>query len=293
MKILEKNKLCRGFRPLVRLALLLVAGSVAATVAAQPAARMGISPDRYDIVFGEGGGDTQSLMIQNLSEEDITITLSVRHWDLDEAGQLRILPPTEQSLDQWIVLNPVRVTVPPGTPQTVRWAIMPRLKPQSGEYRAMLFVEEALDGQTTSGGTRVRMKMRYGLPIYAHVGERIQDATLHGVNVDRDNNRIYLDLANTGNSHGRLAGYYGIWAAADFPGADQAMKQLDRVIAGRNGEAPLTVGQVPGVVLLPGNRRQVAVDVDLAEAGDYIVLLDTEFAGLEITETVSLTQPES
>lgn len=89
-------------------------------VAAQPTARMGISPDRYEISFDERGGQTQSLMVQNLGDQPMTVMLSVGTWDLDDNNAIRIIPPSEISLDQWIVINPVRITIPPGTPQTIR-----------------------------------------------------------------------------------------------------------------------------------------------------------------------------
>ena len=115
-----------------------------ALVFAQPVPRMGISPDRYQITFDERGGETQSLMVQNLSAEPLTVTLSVSNWDLDENNKVRVIPPTENSIDGWVVINPLRITIPPGTPQTVRWAIMPRLKPEDGEHRAIIFIEEEL-----------------------------------------------------------------------------------------------------------------------------------------------------
>lgn len=285
---LHKRKSAQVF---MLLAVLL--NGVGATLNAQPAARMGISPDRYEVVFDERGGDTQSLMIQNLSDEELTVTLSVSHWDLDENNQLRIIPPHESSLDQWIVINPLRVTVPPGSPQTIRWAIMPRLKPGGGEYRAMLFIEEDLPPEQRSEGTQVRMKMRYGLPIYAHVGERIERAEFNGINIDRDNNRIFLDITNVGNVHGRLSGNYGIWRLAEYPGQKQALEALRKAASRQDSPDGFMVGRIASTVVLPEDRRRLSLDVVLANPGEYVAVIDAEIAGLEIVEAIELTQPET
>ncbi len=274
------------------LPVLLLAG-VCTAVSAQPMARMGISPDRYEVVFDERGGDTQSLMIQNLSDQEITVSLSVSHWDLDENNQLRIIPPSERSLDQWIVINPLQVRIPPGSPQTIRWAIMPRLQPLSGEYRAMLFIEEKLPPAPPTEGERIRMKIRYGLPIYAHVGERIERTEYNGVNIDRDNNRVFLDISNAGNAHVRLNGNYGIWRLSEFPGNEEALRQLRRGVSQPAEPGQFITGALPGTVILPGNRRDVVLDIPLGAPGKYRVVLDGEIAGLQIIESLELVEPET
>lgn len=256
---------------------------VSTWVNAQPAPRMGISPDRYNITFDERGGDTQSLLIQNMSEEPLTLSLSVSNWELDENNQIAISPPTETSLDQWIVINPLKITVPPGSPQTVRWAVMPRLKPAEGEYRAIIFIEEDLPEQQQSNSTEVRMKMRYGMPIYAHVGEEIESAELHNIEVSRLGDRLSVDLANVGNKHARLSGNFGIWKKDQFPGTDEALKLLSAEaedVASNFLRAPL-----PPSVILPGNRRALPVNLPIEEEGEYIIQLNASFAQLEILES--------
>jgi P pilus assembly chaperone PapD len=273
--------------------LMLICALVFSTLAnGQPPARMGISPDRYQITFDERGGETQALMIHNLSNSPMKVKLNVSNWELDDNNRVKVIGPTEKSLDQWIVINPLSVTIPPGTPQTIRWAIMPRLKPEPGEYRALVFIEEDTPVQTGEGeGTQVRMQMRYGLPIYAQVGERTQSAELNSIDVDRDNNRVFLDITNTGNSHGRLAGTYGIWRATEFPGTDEALSML-RAAAGRPyDQESFVMGQLPGTVILPENRRSIPLDIPLPLPGDYVVQFNGEFAQLQITDVIQVTQP--
>lgn len=256
------------------------------TALGQPSARMGISPDRYHIEFDERGGEMQSLVIQNLSDEPLHLRFSVSNWTLDDNNQIVGAPPTESSLDQWIVINPMNITVPPGTPQTVRWAVMPRLKPIDGEYRAIIFVEEDLPAKETQDGTAVQMKMRYGMPIYAQVGEVVENGALHEVRADVTGQQVFLELDNNGNKHARVSGNYGVWPAADFPGSEEALKQLRNFDADAEPESGLIIANLPGSVVLPGERRAAPVSIPVAETGDYVIQFNASFANIEITESL-------
>ncbi|NKB31726.1 MAG: hypothetical protein GKR91_01335 [Pseudomonadales bacterium] len=270
------------------LAALLIFFSVSSS--AQPAPRMGISPDRYQIVFDEAGGETQSLLVQNLSDEPLSLSLSVSNWVLNDDNQIIVAPPTESSLDQWIVINPLRVTVPPGSPQTIRWAIMPRLQPQQGEYRAIIFIEEELPPRADPDNTEIRMKMRYGLPIYAHVGESIESAELHGLGVTRTGDRLNIELSNDGNTHSRLSGNYGIWPTAEFPGSEEALKMLRAVNPENQDTVDFFAGNLPPSVILPGNRRNIPLPIELEETGEFTIQLNAGFAQLEINDALSFTK---
>ncbi len=278
----------RYFRS-IELALAIVCLLVVATANAQPSPRMGISPDRYQIVFDERGGETQSLLVQNLSDEPLSLSLSVSNWELNDENQIVVAPPTESSLDQWIVINPLKVTIPPGAPQTIRWAVMPRMQPQQGEYRAIIFVEEELPPRENPNSTEIRMKMRYGLPIYGQVGETIESAQLNGVNVAKTGEKLHIDLSNDGNKHARMSGNYGIWPTAEFPGSKEALKLLRAINPENQAEAEFNFGIMPAAVILPGIRRSVPLDLKLQDAGEYTIQLNAEFAQLKITEAISFT----
>ena len=258
---------------------------------AQPAPRMGISPDRYHIAFDERGGETQSLLVQNLSDEPLSLTLSVSNWVLNDENQIVVAPPTESSLDQWIVINPLKVTIPPGSPQTIRWAVMPRLKPDAGEYRAIIFIEEDIAQEVKlSGSTEIKMKMRYGLPIYAQVGEPVENAELNELAVSRTGERLNLDLSNAGNVHARMAGNYGIWPTDEFPGTEKALEMLREVTPANRADMDFLAKPMPAAVLLPDSRRNVALNFGLEDTGEYTIQLNATFAQLELTQSLSFTK---
>jgi hypothetical protein len=232
------------------------------------------------------------LLVQNLSDEPLSISLSVSNWDLDDDNKIRIAPPTEQSLDQWIVINPLKITIPPGSPQTIRWAIMPRVKPQAGEYRAIIFIEEDLPSQPQNAGTSVRMKMRYGLPIYAQFGEPVHAATLHDINVDSKGDKISLELSNEGNAHVRTTGNFGIWPSTEFPGKEEALAILRSSDIENAAFDGVTIGAVPDSVILPGNKRTIPVATALPPSGEYTLQFNAGVAQLQITDSVILSTPE-
>ncbi|GAB5452463.1 MAG: hypothetical protein Hals2KO_27910 [Halioglobus sp.] len=280
-----------------RLAILLSAAILAKTIAplahAEPQARLAVSPERYTIDFDERGGRTQSLMIKNLSDEPLTVKLSVANWDLDEQNRVKEIPPAEDSLDQWLVVNPLQVTIPPDSPQTIRWAILPRKQPVPGEYRALIYVEEVLPERAPQANASLRFNMRMGIPIYAHFGEQVVDTVALARTNNDDDSAVSIALQNKGNSHARLQGRYGIWPSAEFPGRDKALAALRNTRKGRNKkERAFTDVAMHDVVLLPDNIRYVTVNPDLPRSGEYTVQFDANFGDEQLQDTVIVRQPD-
>lgn len=269
----------------------LMALSLSSAAMAQPQARLGFSPERYVVQLGEGGSVTESLMVKNLSDEPLTVKLSVGNWDFDENNRIRILPPAEDSLDRWIVINPLRVTIPPNTPQTIRWAIMPRSRPEPGEYRALIFIEEDLAERDSTASTSVRMNMRMGIPVYAQVGKAIERAEVDGPRPSEGGRDIVFSVRNGGNRHARLSGHYGVWLAAEYPGPEQAVKLVSR--ASESGSEPegFSLVKLNDAVVLPGDSRNVSMRPDVDAPGEYVVQFNARFGNAEITDSVVLQVP--
>jgi P pilus assembly chaperone PapD len=269
------------------LALALLAAGIADTIA-QPTARLAVSPHRYEVSFDQRGGRTEALMVKNLSDEPVTVRITLANWDLDQDNQVRVIEPREDSLDQWLVVNPLQVTIPPDTPQTIRWAIMPRQAPQTGEYRALLFVEELLDDKPTQTGTQLRMKMRMGIPVYAQYGDAVDAAAIDRVGADRSGAAIELALSNVGNRHARLQGLYGVWPADRFPGSDRAISALRATLLNDQQQEGFTAHRLEEVVVLPGNQRTTTITPDLPRSGQYTVQFDATFANATLQQTVGV-----
>jgi len=257
---------------------------------AQPKAKLGFSPDRYFVELTPGGSTTESLMVKNLSDKPMTVKVSVGRWEMDEENRVRELPPSSNSLDRWIVINPARVTIPPNTPQTIRWAIVPRSQPAPGEHRAIIFIEEDLQARESGATASVRVNMRLGIPIYAQVGEAIDSARITNVSLAQDQQAVELTLLNEGNRHARLKGRYGIWPADSFPGKAAAMELLAELPAGTVSGEGFSAFTLADVVVLPSDQRNTRVVPELPGAGEFVMQFYAEFGDVTLSETLPLSR---
>ncbi|MDX1388368.1 MAG: hypothetical protein R3344_04215, partial [Acidobacteriota bacterium] len=179
-----------------------------------PPAQIAVSPSRFEVEIGSKP-TTESVDVVNLGDQAVTIKVTVATWDLDERNQVRILEPDEQSLDQWMVVNPLQFTIPAGRTQTVRFSIRPKIRPLPGEHRAMLYFEQVLPEETAA---RIRLKFKVGVAVYAFAGDVTREGTLHGIDVVHGQNPAHFrfDVSSDGTAHVRLHGEYEVYRADDY-----------------------------------------------------------------------------
>lgn len=255
----------------------LLAVSFGICVASPPAAtalEIAVSPARFELNI-DNKRKTQTLEIVNSSDRPVEIGIDLANFDLDENNQLRVLPPTEQSLDQWIAINPTHVKIPANGRRTMRFAIRPQVEPQIGEHRAVIFLNEDKTNTTPDG---IQFKFRLGVVVYAQVGKADRSSVLHAVASDARG--LTLDIQNTGNAHARFRGLYAIWDAASYPG-DAAAESLLRNIQqtrklSEDVVAPgsLDAGVIAETPVLPGARRTIVQALpDAAKTGQRKVYL--------------------
>ncbi len=227
--------------------------TVAALAAAAPAgAQLGVAPTRFEIDLDEGPS-THSVRVLNLSQRDTLVEVEVLNFDLDEDNKVRILPPDEQSLDQWMVLNPLQFRIPAAGSQAVRFSIRPRVEPAAGEHRAMLYFTEVVDPDAPPA-QGIRALHRIGIAVYAWAGEETRSATVHGLIVAERS--ATLDVEATGTAHVRAAGTWSVRTLGDPPSIPAS-------------------GELPSTPVLPGTRRSISIPVpaDL-EPGEYRILVE-------------------
>lgn len=233
-------------------------------------AQIGVSPPMIEFPLGETPV-TRSTDLINYGSRDVSVRVKVVHFDLDEKNEVRILPATPQSLDQWLVIQPGTFDLPAGKTQTVRFSVRPKVKPEPGEHRAMLFFEE-LPGEESITKT-FRVLFRMGAAIYAQVGDVRRVGTIKTVEVLDGVGRF--EIESSGTAHVRLEGAWGVWPARDFPGADKVPDfEIDAEGAWKNRPATATVGgRLVKTPVYPGTKRVIpqALPRDLAP-GDYILL---------------------
>lgn len=257
--------------------------------AAPPPPQVAISPSRFELRIGSKP-TVETLRFFNYSEDEVRVKVSLANWDLDDAGAVRLLPPTEQSLDQWMVVNPLEFTVKGGQSQAIRFSIRPRVQPEDGEHRAMIYLDQV---PTAKDIELASMRFRFGVAVYADAGVVSRAAQLHEAEVVEANGMrlAVFDIENQGNAHARFSGQYQIWPADRHPGLDKTVIFPD--LAQPGFELPAAIqaaGHLPGKPVLPGSRRSVAMQLpsDLPP-GDWILDVAGDLSGSPVEHAVAFS----
>ena len=280
-------------RTIVRAHLVLVvllatatASRAGVTVKLGPAITLGVSPPRFEIAL-DSASSTHALRVFNFGTETLQLQGSVNAWDFDEDNQLRVVEPTERTLDQWIVINPLRFSIPPGESQTVRFSIRPKVLPAPGEYRAMIYLEQP---PTLQDSLTVRGRM--GVAVYAYAGniERVGDLDVTVVSREQGPLAAF-DITSRGSAHVRLSGQYAVWPVETYPGTD-ATGPVEGL--GEPGVAVpdsiVDAGFLPGMPVLPGDRRTLPMSLaPHLPAGDYILDINGDLSGKPLDLAVPFT----
>lgn len=268
---------------------LVVPGAMMSQTMPEPPAQVAVSPPRFEIELGSQPVN-ESLKILNLGEDPVVVEVSVYPWVLDEANQVQIVEPDEQSLDQWMVINPLRFTIPGGGSQVVRFSIRPRVQPEPGEHRAIIYLKQILP-EIAEENAPLRVSFRLGVGVYAWVGEVAREATVHSVNPVPSSTppAFELDVSSRGNAHVRLEGQYAVWRAEDFPGTDSTSPiEGINTPAAEVPESILEVGSLPTLPVLPDTRRTLTLQLlEELPPGDYVLALNGAVAEVSIDQAIS------
>ncbi len=254
-----------------------------------PPPMVAVSPSILEMEIGSTPS-LHSLRVLNFGKEPVEVQVSLATWDLDEQNQVRLLDPNEQSLDQWIVINPLRFTIEPGKSQSVRLSIRPRVRPELGEHRAMIYLDQVLPKESDA---QMRVKFRIGVAVYGTVGEVKRIGELHSVELAQGSNPVQagLQISSKGTAHVRILGHYSVWPASLYPGLSSEHRVLnldtaDVVLP----EALVDAGKLPGIPVLAGACRQVWFQAGKPlPAGDYILDLDFDLGEYSFDRALPFT----
>lgn len=295
------------------LSLVIAMASFAADKQMKP--RMGISPSKIEVELDEKGA-SESITVLNVSDKDLEIQVTVANWELDKNNKIKILPPEEHSLDRWIIVNPLRFTIPAGESQTVRFAIRPRAQPQQGEHKAMIYFTEIVKEELGEPQS-FRISFKFGVPVYAYVGEKVSEGRLLDSTVESHGPRqmkAKFRIINDGNANIRLAGRYAVWRRGEYPGELLASAWIEKSVGvepkhAREGMAekavvenemvesedeqvaePVIEGLVRLTPVFPGNDRWIDMLFQKPESGAYHMLVVGEIAGKPVLRNLEFTR---
>lgn len=253
-----------------------------------PPPRIAVSPPRVEIDL-DAGHPTEAIHVINLSDKETRISVSVAHWDLDENNKVRDIAPTEQSLDQWIVINPLEFAIPPGEQQTLRFAIRPRIAPMAGEHRAMIYLEQQPD-EVGDASSSVNIRYRVGVAVYGLSGQIDRRGGIRAIRhtTSGENQFLDVDTISEGNASVRLSGRYGIWPQADYPGDEDARTILDEPQDGPENRSGV-VGTLPQIPILPGTARIIRARLPDLPPGAYSLYVSGSVSGRPFAERLEIT----
>lgn len=258
------------------------------------AIEIGVSPPRMEINLNAKNNRSNAITISNLSDKPVEMKAYVRNWKINEKNMLEDVPSTENSLDQWIIFTPSRFTIPPRKTQTVRFAIRPKVKPVAGEYRAVIYLQEAAPASSPDADT-INTVGRVGVVVYAYAGEIKRVGTVNSVTVDTKPNQVQavFDVSNQGNAHIRIEGQYAIWRAGKYPGA-KVTEPLKNV-GNSNAKLPADVvkaGAIDLVPVLPSNNRQLVLPlIEKLPPGNYVLDINANLSGKPVDKGIPFTVP--
>jgi P pilus assembly chaperone PapD len=245
--------------------LLLCTATPSILMAGDPPGQIAVSPSMFELNIGTKPL-TRSIRLKNLKKHPIVLKVDVYNWTLDNDNSLKEIPPTAQSIDQWMIINPVSFTIEPGREQVIRFSIRPTTTPAPGEHRAIIFFTE-LPPEDNPGGVEVLFKL--GVAVYAYADPIRHAGVLTSISLDRAGRMINVGLQNNGNVHTRMKGEYSIWKPGSFrgfkkSGMDFTREQPEWFIAG---------GNMNNTPVLAGNHRVISTSIPLPaeNQGSYVV----------------------
>lgn len=241
--------------------------------------KLAISPSRIEISPEKKA--TESITVLNLGSKPMEVEVNVQNWDFDNNNNYRALPPNEQSLDQWLIINPVRLKIPAKSQQTVRLAVRPRVEPEAGEHRAMVFFRQLNDQ-----GKDINFKFNVGVPIYAYFGEVKREAELFGMEFDPIKLQFVFDIASKGNAYVRPEGVFIAMKAADAGTDTELLERLDLNKMSVDNLQALAGGKLAAKPVFAGTRRQVISSVPIKEIVNepYVVAIKATIGDRTIEE---------
>lgn len=184
--------------------------------------QVGISPQNF-IVDLDSPGKVHAYRLMNMGQSPVRIDVSLMSFELNEDNQVVPTVPTETSLENWIIVNPLALTIPPGGSQVVRFSVRPAIELPAGEHRAAMIFQQlpttTQEELASSGEASMMFKSLFRLQsaIYATVGHIERTGYHYDVRLSADS--LWLQVENSGNGHIRLSGDWALWPASHYNAA--------------------------------------------------------------------------
>ncbi len=220
-------------------------------------ADLAVGPLSLRLEVPAGGSGIGSFRVHNTGEEPIRVLISLWDWWRELDGKMVVLPPgtLERSLVPWIeFLSPTDFSLEPSAAQEVNFSVTVP-EEADGDHWALIIVDQVIpEPQGFQVVVGYAIKVLQTDPTTAR-----KEARITGLEVTSlDPLRIMITFANTGNAHLRTKGYLEV---RDERG--ETVRQVE-------------VEEFP---TLPGEVRELVVEMEKLPPGRYLALVVLDFGG--------------
>ena len=279
---------------LLFLAILVLFGTLLSSANAEeapPPGQIGVAPSMLELSIGSKPVN-ESLRLFNLKKTPTKVSVEVYNWTLDENNEVKLIPPDEQSLDQWMLVNPMSFVLEPGKSQVIRLSVRPPVKPAPGEHRAIIyFTEEPAEGSSEDEDKPVEIMFKLGVGIYGYADEIKKASSMPAFRFDNKALEIKAPITNKGNVHTRLRGTYSIWNKAQFPGLSNVEKALKDNEDGKAPAGLVASGQLNQTPVLPGHTRTIVTELPRPKKpGSYVIAVSGVLDDKKIQKTFAVSR---
>lgn len=215
-----------------------------------------VSPPRFELHGKPGEVIREIVDIENAGDVPAVFSIRTADWDLSDTGGVTIFPPELQpgSCRPWARLERRSIRLQPQSGKRFRFELQVPEQALAGECRLAILVEPGDQESVLARARNIRFPVegRIAIIIYVTVGNAAPVLTLHALELQDVNGRLtpVAVLENTGNAHGRPAGF--------LQGSDASGRNID-----------FSVAQTP---ILPGQTRPVSIWQATAEGMQPVTL---------------------
>jgi hypothetical protein len=235
-------------RMLVCLALIaaLPAGALAQGFAAL------VSPPRFELAVKPGEKLRQVLEITNAGTQSARYRLKTADWTLDNSAAVQFDETIKPgSCRPWVAIESRQINVTPGGKYRYRFEVAVPADAPAGECRFAILIEGDEQNVQTPGGPAFPISGRLGVIVYVTFGGAQPQLEVVGASVAPVNGEDVpvMMVKNTGNAHGRLAGF--------LSGTDAAGAKVEFTPA----TLPILSGETRAISLVPYKERDEPVKI--------------------------------
>ncbi len=196
----------RRMQALVVAALALLAPSIALAQGFAAA----VSPPRFELMLKAGEKTRQVMEITNANVQPTAYSVRTADWRFDDKDAVvfedRLTP---GSCRPWVAVERRDVVIGGAASFRYRFEITVPPDAPAGECRFALMIEGSDQDITTQGGASIGVSARIGVIVYATIGGAAPKLEIVDTRVATINGELLpvVRVRNTGNAHGRLAGF--------------------------------------------------------------------------------------